>query len=78
MNVKETKLEDVLKSRGIDMKDVDNVSEADIPKAKESTQKLMDIYYTLKVTADMEAAYWYNRTWWENDGEVIEVEELKL
>lgn len=77
MNVKESKLQDVLKSRGIDMSDVDSISEADIPEAKESSKKLMDIYYNLKVTADMEAAYWYNRTWWENDGDIIEVRRAK-
>ena len=37
----------------------------------------MEIYYNLKVTADMEAPYWYNRTWWENDGDVIEVRRAK-
>ena len=73
----ENKLQDVLKSRGIDMADVDNLLESDIPEAKESSKKLMDTYYTLKVTADMEAPYWYNRVWWENDGEVTIVRRAK-
>lgn len=77
MNSKESKLQDVLKSRGINMPDVDNLLEADIPEVKESTKKLMEIYYTLKVTADMEGPYWYNRTWWENDGDVTEVRRAK-
>ena len=77
MNLKESKLQDVLKSRGIEMADVDNIKEFDIPEAKESSKKLMDIYYTLKVTADMEAPYWYNRTWWENDGDIVEVRRAK-
>lgn len=77
MKSNESKLQDVLKSRGIDMADVDNLKEADIPEAKESTKRLMEIYYNLKVTADMEAPYWYNRTWWENDGDVIIVRRAK-
>jgi len=77
MSLKEIKLQDILKSRGIDTVDVDNLQEVDIPEAKESTKKLMEIYYNLKVSADMEAPYWYNRTWWENDGDVIEVRRAK-
>jgi len=77
MNVKESKLQDVLKSRGIDVADVDNLLESDIPEAKDSTKRLMELYYNLKVTADMEAPYWYNRTWWENDGDIIEVRRAK-
>jgi 4-hydroxyphenylacetate decarboxylase large subunit len=77
MNVKESKLQDVLKSRGIDTAEVDNLLESDIPEAKDSTKRLMELYYNLKVTADMEAPYWYNRTWWENDGDIIEVRRAK-
>lgn len=73
----ENKLEDVLKSRGIETSEVENFMEREIPQPKESTKKLMDLYYTLKVTADMEAPYWYNRTWWENDGEITEVRRAK-
>lgn len=76
MNSKGSKFEDVLKSRGIDMANVD-AEDYKIPEAKQSTQKLMEIYYNLKVTADMEAPYWYNRTWWENDGEVTIVRRAK-
>ena len=77
MNSKESKLEDVLKSRGIDMAGAGNLLEGDIPEAKESSKRLMEIYYNLKVTADMEAPYWFNRTWWENDGEVTIVRRAK-
>ncbi len=77
MNSAESKLEDVLKSRGIEVTNHDNIKESDIPEEKESTKKLMEIYYTLKVTADMEAPYWYNRTWWENEGDVTIVRRAK-
>lgn len=69
MNSTGNTLEDVLKSRGIDMADVD-AQDYKIPEPKESTKRLMEVYYNLKVTADMEAPYWYNRAWWENDGDV--------
>ncbi len=78
MKSNESKLEDVLKMRGINMADTVDAKDYKIPEAKESTKKLMGgIYYTLKVTADMEAPYWYNRTWWENDGDVTIVRRAK-
>lgn len=77
MNSNGSKLEDVLKSRGIGMSDVVDSQDYKIPEAKESSKKLMELYYDLKVTADMEAPYWYNRTWWENDGEVTIVRRAK-
>jgi 4-hydroxyphenylacetate decarboxylase large subunit len=77
MKENDSKLQEILKARGIDMGMMKNAAEVEIPEAKDSTKKLMDIYYTLKVTADMEAAYWYDRVWWENDGDVIEVRRAK-
>lgn len=53
------------------------MQEQDIHDAAESFQRIMDIYYLLKVTADMESAYWYNRVWWENDGDLLEVRRAK-
>ena len=76
MNSTGNTLEDVLKSRGIDMADVD-AQDYKIPEPKESTKRLMEVYYNLKVTADMEAPYWYNRAWWENDGDVTIVRRAK-
>lgn len=43
----------------------------------EGFKKLMDIYYLLKVSADMEIPYWYNRIWWENDGDIVEIRRAK-
>lgn len=59
------KLQEILKARGITDEQLKEVQEQDIPAAAESFQRIMDIYYLLKVTADMESAYWYNRVWWE-------------
>ena len=70
-------LEEVLKSRNIALSDVADPQEYQIPEAKESTKRLMEIYYSLKVTADMEAPYWYNRTWWENEGDVPVIRRAK-
>ncbi|GEA33678.1 4-hydroxyphenylacetate decarboxylase large subunit [Clostridium diolis] len=77
MNSNETKLEEVLKMRGINMNDVVDTKEYKIPEAKDSTKRLMEIYYNLKVTADMEAPYWYNRAWSENEGDVTIVRRAK-
>lgn len=77
MNSVGNKLEEVLKNRGIEMAESVDAQDYKIPEAKDSTKRLMEIYYNLKVTADMEAPYWYNRTWWENDGEVTIVRRAK-
>lgn len=77
MAQEEMKLEDILKARGIDDAKMDEMLDYEIPPMKESTAKLMETYYTLKVSADMEAPYWYNRVWWENDGEITEVRRAK-
>ena len=77
MSSNEIKLEEVLKMRGIDIADVVDEKEYKIPEAKESTKRLMEIYYNLKVTADMEAPYWYNRIWEGNGGDVVIVRRAK-
>ena len=77
MNSRESKLQDVLKNHGIEMSEVLDAQDYKIPEAKESSKRLMEIYYNLKVTADMETPYWYNRTWWENDGDVTIVRRAK-
>ena len=77
MNVNEKKIQDILKSRGIDIDETKETKEEDIKEAAESFQKIMDIYYNLKVTADMEIPYWYNRVWWENDGDLLEVRRAR-
>ena len=77
MNSNVISLEDVLKRRGIPLADVVDAQEYKIPEAKESTQRLMEVYYNLKATADMEVPYWYNRTWWENEGDVTIVRRAK-
>jgi 4-hydroxyphenylacetate decarboxylase large subunit len=77
MSTNEVSLDQVLKSRNIAITDVPDPQDYQIPEPKESTQKLMDIYYRLKVTADMEIPYWYNRAWWENEGDVPLVRRAK-
>lgn len=71
------KLQEILKARGITDEQLKEVQEQDIPAAAESFQRIMDIYYLLKVTADMESACWYNRVWWEYDGDLLEVRRAK-
>lgn len=73
----ELKLQEILAARGITQEQLKEVQEQEIPAAAESFQRIMDIYYLLKVTADMESAYWYNRVWWENDGDLLEVRRAK-
>ena len=77
MNSNEMKMQEVLKNRGIEMEEQNEIAQADVPEAAEGCKKLLETYYTLKNTADMEVPYWYNRVWWENEGDVIEVRRAK-
>lgn len=77
MNDAQSRIYDILKARGIDAENADGLKEEDIPEASERFSKLMDIYYSMKVTADMEIPYWYNRLWWENDGDILEVRRAR-
>lgn len=72
----EQKVIDLLEKRGIT---ADNYSRTldEIPAPPEGVDKLLEVYYILKNTADMEYPYWYNRTWEENDGDVTVVRRAK-
>ncbi len=77
MNNNDKKVQEILKQRGIDYITDIPVSKEDIPEAAFGCQKLLDTYYVLKNTLDMEVTYWYNRTWQENDGEITEIRRAK-
>ena len=71
------KLKELLKQRRLDMEKTYSRTTEEIPAPPSGFTKLMDTYYLLKNTADMEIPYWYNRVWWENDGEVTIVRRAK-
>ena len=77
MNSNESKVQEILKQRGIDTEAMDDMTEDDIPQPGERFKKLQEIYYVLKVSADMETPYWYNRLWWEHDGDLLEVRRAR-
>jgi 4-hydroxyphenylacetate decarboxylase large subunit len=77
MNKIAVSLDEVLRSRNIPAAEAAGAQDNTIPEAKESTRRLMEIYYALKVSADMEAPYWYNRAWWENEGDVPVIRRAK-
>ena len=72
----EARVQEILKRRGLTTP-VDNFTEADVPEPTERFTKLINIYYAMKNTVDMEIPYWYNRVWWENEGDVIEIRRAK-
>lgn len=76
MNVNEEKMQEVLKKRGIEAA-MSEAERSQIAPPPEGVNKLMDIYYVLKNTVDMEIPYWYNRVWWENDGDIINIRRAK-
>lgn len=73
----EARVQEILKRRGLDVTPVDNFTEADVPEPSERFTKLINIYYSMKNTVDMEIPYWYNRVWWENEGDVTEIRRAK-
>ena len=75
MKSNEEKMEEILKKRGISM--VDNTEDRKIPEPPEGVNKLLDTYYILKNSVDMEIPYWYNRVWQENNGDITEVRRCK-
>ena len=52
-------------------------TEEEIPAPSPRFEKLINIYYQMKNTIDMEIPYWYNRVWWENEGDVPEIRRAK-
>ncbi|MGL5207338.1 MAG: 4-hydroxyphenylacetate decarboxylase large subunit [Acidaminococcaceae bacterium] len=75
MKPNEEKMQEVLKKRGISMPD--NTEDRAIPAPPEGVTKLLDTYYILKNSVDMEIPYWYNRVWQENNGDITEVRRCK-
>lgn len=73
----EEKMQEILKQRGIAMHEVENFDKKDIPAAHDSFNKIMETYWDVKISIDMEDPYWYNRVWWENDGDVLIVRRAK-
>ena len=75
MKSSDEKMQEILKQRGISM--VDNGEDRKIPAPPEGVTKLLDTYYILKNSVDMEIPYWYNRVWQENNGDLTEVRRCK-
>jgi 4-hydroxyphenylacetate decarboxylase large subunit len=71
------KVQEILKRRGLDVTEVGNFTDEEIAPASERFNKLINIYYIMKNTIDMEYPYWYNRTWWENEGDLPEIRRAK-
>ena len=75
MKPNEEKMQEILNKRGISM--TDNTEDRAIPAPPEGVTKLLDTYYILKNSVDMEIPYWYNRVWQENNGDITEVRRCK-
>ena len=73
----EAKIQEILKRRGLDVSDVTDFADEVVPDPSPRFQKLINIYYMMKNTIDMEYPYWYNRVWWENDGDITEIRRAK-
>ena len=73
----EAKIQEILKRRGLDVSDVTDFADEVVPDPSPRFTKLINIYYMMKNTIDMEYPYWYNRVWWENDGDITEIRRAK-
>ena len=76
MNTNEAKMQEVLKSRGIEMAEEIIVKE-EIPEEAYGIKQLMKTYYVLLNTVDIELTYWYNRVYWENTDEIPMIRRAK-
>ena len=79
---KQTKIFEILEARNRQDKSLDvsvdaGYTEEEIPAPSPRFEKLINIYYQMKNTIDMEIPYWYNRVWWENEGDVPEIRRAK-
>lgn len=72
----EQKMKELLEKHGLNVNTYDNTIEK-IPEKAEDCEKLLQIYYNLKNTVDMENPYWYNRAWFENAGDVTIIRKAK-
>ena len=73
----EAKIQEILKRRGLDVSEETGFADEVIPEPSPRFTKLINIYYAMKNTIDMEYPYWYNRVWWENDGDITEIRRAK-
>ena len=78
---KQEKINEILenrdKFRSLDVTVLEDYTEEPIPDPSPRFTKLMDIYYVMKNTIDMEYPYWYNRSWWQNEGDLPEIRRAK-
>ena len=78
---KQDKINEILenrdKFRSLDVTVLEDYTEEPIPDPSPRFTKLMDIYYVMKNTIDMEYPYWYNRSWWQNEGDLPEIRRAK-
>lgn len=72
----EQKIDALLKKHGLNLDSYDRTAE-EIPAKPEGCEKLLETYYVLKNTVDMENSYWFTRTWQENAGDVTIVRKAK-
>ena len=52
------KVQEILRRRGLDVSEVGNFADQEIAPASERFNKLINIYYVMKNTIDMEYPYW--------------------
>ena len=73
----EARVQEILKRRGLDVTAVGNFVDEEIQAPSPRFTNLINIYYSMKNTIDMEYPYWYNRVWWENEGDIPEIRRAK-
>lgn len=74
---KEQRIKDLMEKHGLKMTGMDGHPTEDIPAKAQGCEKLLEIYYVLKNTVDMENSYWFTRTWEENAGDVTIIRKAK-
>lgn len=73
----EARVQEILKRRGLDVSEMGNFVDEEVKAPSPRFTNLINIYYSMKNTIDMEYPYWYNRVWWENEGDITEIRRAK-
>lgn len=73
----EARVQEILKRRGLDVAAMGDFVDQEVKDPSPRFTNLINIYYAMKVSIDMEYPYWYNRVWWENDGDITEIRRAK-
>ena len=76
---KQARINEILEKRNksLDVDILAGYQEEPIPEPSPRFTKLINLYYQMKNTLDLEYTYWFNRAWWQAEGDLPEIRKAK-